>query len=80
MAVVWKKLAFEDDVITKATCTTKGDILAASGASTPIRLGVGTNTHVLTADSGETTGIKWAAGGGGSTEATVIKWAIVFGA
>jgi hypothetical protein len=39
--------------------TTKGD-LAAYGTAVA-RLAVGTNGHVLTADSGETLGIKWAA-------------------
>jgi hypothetical protein len=48
----------------KATLTTKGDIYAATAASTPDRLGVGTNGHVLTADSTEATGLKWAASSG----------------
>jgi len=48
MAVTWKRLAFEDDVITKALLTTKGDIIYASGASTPVRLGIGGDNEVLT--------------------------------
>lgn len=38
---------------------TKGDLLAASGAATLVNLGVGTNGQVLSADSGETSGLKW---------------------
>ena len=40
--------------------TTKGDIVAFNGTDVA-RLGVGTNDYVLTADSAETTGLKWAA-------------------
>jgi hypothetical protein len=46
----------------------KGDIVAATAADTVARLAVGTNNHVLTADSAEATGLKWAAvSGGGMT-------------
>ena len=40
--------------------TTKGDIFAATAAATPDRLGVGTNGQVLTAASGQATGLQWA--------------------
>jgi hypothetical protein len=43
--------------------TTKGDLYTFS--TSDARLGVGTNTHVLTADSAEATGLKWAAPAGG---------------
>jgi hypothetical protein len=42
-----------------ATLTTKGDIYAASAANTPVRLGVGTNNQVLSADSTTGTGLAW---------------------
>lgn len=38
----------------------KGDLIAASAADTPARLAVGTNGQLLTAASGETTGLAWA--------------------
>lgn len=41
---------------------TKGDVLVASAATTLTKLGVGANGLILTADSAEATGLKWAAG------------------
>jgi hypothetical protein len=41
----------------------KGDLVAGTGADTFARLAVGANGTVLTADSAEATGLKWAAGG-----------------
>ena len=49
MAITWKKVAYETDVITKALLTTTGDVIYASAASTPARLGIGTSGFVLTA-------------------------------
>lgn len=40
--------------------TTKGDLLAGTGADAFARLGVGANDTVLTADSSTATGLKWA--------------------
>jgi hypothetical protein len=44
----------------------KGDLLAASADNVIARLAVGANTYVLTADSTEATGIKWAAATAGT--------------
>ena len=50
-----------DAQIPDALLTTKGDIIAATAASTPARLAVGANDTVLTADSSAANGVKWAA-------------------
>lgn len=42
-----------------STYTTKGDILAATGASSVTRLPVGTDGQYLVADSGAATGVSW---------------------
>lgn len=44
----------------------KGDLIVGSAADTAIRKAVGTNGQVLTADSAEAGGIKWAAQSGSS--------------
>jgi hypothetical protein len=54
--------------IAKSLVDAKGDLIAATADNTPARLAIGTNGQVLTADSTESTGMKWAtpsAGGGG---------------
>lgn len=53
-------------VINNTITTTKGDLISATAASTPTRLGVGANNTVLTADSAEATGLKWATPSSGS--------------
>ncbi len=52
------------DLVLKADFNAKGDILSASANDTPLILSVGTNDFVLTAASGESTGLKWAAASG----------------
>ena len=46
--------------IDKSLATTKGDLLVASASSTLARLGVGSNTQHLVADSNAALGVKWA--------------------
>jgi hypothetical protein len=45
--------------VPNSTYTTKGDILAASTANTPVRLGVGTNGYALVADSTAGAGLAY---------------------
>ena len=47
------------NLITKTDFTTKGDLITATGAGTPVRVGVGSNSQVLTADSSVASGLKW---------------------
>ena len=55
------------NAIGEAVVDAKGDLLAATAADAIVRLAVGADTHVLTADSTEPSGLRWAAGAGGST-------------
>src|SRR5210317_776152 len=45
----------------------KGDLLVATADNSLDRLAVGTDAYVLTADSNETSGLKWAEASGGVT-------------
>jgi hypothetical protein len=54
-------VATANAAIPKSTVTTKGDIIAATASATVTRVAAGTNGYILTADSTEAAGIKWAA-------------------
>lgn len=60
--------------IPATTVDAKGDLIAATANDTVARLAVGTNGQVLTADSAEATGLKWAtpAAGGGAIASPVL--------
>lgn len=63
MAITWKKLAFEDDVILKALLTTRGDMMFRN-ATIPARLAKGNLNDVLTQGANDP---FWQAPGGGAT-------------
>ena len=51
----------------------KGDLVPGTGADTFARLPIGTNGQVLTADSAESTGMKWATAAGGTKNFTLLN-------
>ena len=63
----------DSNAIQNAIVDAKGDLIAATANDTPARLAVGTNGYVLTADSAEATGIKWAAPAGGGKVLQVVQ-------
>lgn len=58
--------------------TTKGDLIAHNGTN-DVRLAVGTNGYVLTADSTAASGVAWAAATGGATVDDVIAFSVALG-
>ena len=53
------------DAIKKQIVDAKGDLIVATAADVVARLAIGTDGQVLTADSTQASGMKWAAAGGG---------------
>ena len=71
--------------ITALDVTSKGSLLVGDGTTDPVALAVGTNDYVLTADSAEASGMKWAASTGasgivtadsdsGTATGSTVKW------
>ena len=53
--------------------TAKGDLIVGTGNAAFDNLPVGTNGHILVADSGETTGLRWSAPAGGGKVLQVVS-------
>jgi uncharacterized protein YjbI with pentapeptide repeats len=61
------------DILTKKIVDAKGDLLVGTADNAVSRVAVGTNGYVLTADSAETGGLKWAAPAAvGSFESSIV--------
>jgi hypothetical protein len=72
MAFTWID-SDDANAIQNAIVDAKGDLIGATAADTPSRLAVGTNGQVLTADSAEATGLKWATPSSGSAMTLVTS-------
>jgi hypothetical protein len=64
----------DTNAIQNSIIDAKGDLIVGTADNTPARLPVGSNGFVLTADSAESSGVKWAsAGGGGGKVLQVVQ-------
>ena len=65
MAIEWKKLAYENDVILKSLVTAKGDLVVGTGNGAVDNLPAGADGYVLTLEAANANGMgmKWAAPG-----------------
>ena len=80
-STAWTSLSYSSlpsTAISNTVVDVKGDIIAATAADTVAKLTVGSNGQVLTAASGQTTGLQWAAIGNAST-ATALATARTIG-
>lgn len=58
-AVTADKIANANVTVSKIDLNAKGDLITASAANTAVRLAVGTDGHLLVANSSATNGINW---------------------
>ena len=58
--IAMQQVSAPTNVIYQNNVTTKGDLLVATASGVVSRIGIGSNTQVLTADSTTSTGTKWA--------------------
>lgn len=65
MAIEWKKLAYEEDVILKSLVTAKGDLIVGTGNGTVDNLPASTDGYILTLEAANANGMgmKWASPG-----------------
>ena len=66
----YKVSTLETNSVSKTLVDAKGDLIVGSGADAVVRLPVGSNGQVLTADSVEASGLKWVAAAAGPTGPT----------